>query len=139
MELPHNRRLIIPCAELIRFYFGSSSNLVTKLFLPPLSRDVLYSKPHFDKATGRLTLQLATNISGVSAADIGRLHMDPVAWRAALHVGASLLKSSVTGQGAYPQAYFPFNGRTLRKQHERFVGDRTLCGGRFHFEAGTEE
>ena len=38
--------------------------------------------------------------------------MDPVAWRAAVHVGASLLKSSVTGQGAYPQAYFPFEGRT---------------------------
>jgi hypothetical protein len=112
VELPHNRRLIIPCMELIRFYFGSSSNLLTKLFLPPLSRDALYSKPHFDKATARLALQLAAGISGVSAADIGRLHMDPVAWRAALHVGASLLKSSVTGQGAYPQAYFPFEGQT---------------------------
>jgi hypothetical protein len=112
VELPHNRRLIIPCMELIRFYFGSSSNLLTKLFLPPLSRDALYSKPHFDKATGRLNLQLAAGISGVSAADIGRLHMDPVAWRAAAHVGASLLKSSVTGQGAYPQAYFPFEGQT---------------------------
>lgn len=35
VELPDNRRLIIPCVELIRFYFGSSSSLVTKLFLPP--------------------------------------------------------------------------------------------------------
>lgn len=112
VELPHSRRLIIPCMELIRFYFGSSSNLLTKLFLPPLSRDTLYSKPHFDKATGRLTLQLANNISGASAADIGRLHQDPVAWRAAAHVGTSLLKSSVTGQGAFPQAYFPFEGQT---------------------------
>jgi hypothetical protein len=73
VELPHNRRLIIPCMELIRFYFGSSSNLLTKLFLPPLSRDALYSKPHFDKATGRLTLQLPAGISGVSSVDIGRL------------------------------------------------------------------
>lgn len=95
VELSHNRRLIIPCMELIRFYFGSSSNLLTKLFLPPLSRDALYSKPHFNKATGRLTLQLAAGISGVSAADIGRIHMDPVAWRAAAHIGASLLKASV--------------------------------------------
>jgi hypothetical protein len=112
VELSHNRQLIIPCMELIRFYFGSSSNLLTKLFLPPLNRDALYSKPHFDKFTGRLSLQLATNISGVSAADIGRLHMDPTAWRAAAYVGASLLKASVSGQGAYPQAYFPFEGRT---------------------------
>lgn len=112
VELPYNRRLIIPCMELIRFYFGSSSALLTKLFLPPLSRNALYSKPHFDKTAGRLTLQLAAGIPGVSAADIGRLHIDPVAWRAAAHVGASLLKSSVTGQGAYPQAYFPFEGQT---------------------------
>ncbi|WP_025917411.1 hypothetical protein [Herminiimonas sp. CN] len=63
VELPQNRRLIIPCMELIRFYFGSSSNLLTKLFLPPLSRDTLYSKPHFDKTSGRLTLQLAADTS----------------------------------------------------------------------------
>lgn len=112
VELLPNRRLIIPCMELIRFYFGSSSNLLTKLFLPPLSRDELYSKPHFDKSSGRLSLQLAAGISGVSAADIGRMHMDPYAWRSAVHVGASLLKGSVSGQGAYPQCYFPFEGKT---------------------------
>jgi hypothetical protein len=112
VELQENRRLIIPCMELIRFYFGSSSNLLTKLFLPPLVRDALYSKPHFDKACGRLTLQLAIGISGLSAADIGRMQMDPQAWRSAVHVGASLLKGSVSNQGAYPQAYFPFEGQT---------------------------
>lgn len=112
VELPQNRRLIIPCMELIRFYFGSSSSLLTKLFLPPLVRDTLYSKPHFEKFSDRLTLQLAVGISGVSAADIGRMHMDPNAWRTAVHVGTSLLKGSVSGQGAYPQAYFPFEGQT---------------------------
>lgn len=112
VELPLNRQLIIPCMELIRFYFGSSSNLLTKLFLPPLVRETLYSKPHFDKSSGRLSLQLAAGISGVSAADIGRMQMDPQAWRSAVHVGASLLKGSVSGQGAYPQAYFPFEGQT---------------------------
>ncbi|WP_423043626.1 hypothetical protein [Undibacterium sp. Dicai25W] len=112
VELQENLRLIIPCMELIRFYFGSSSNLLTKLFLPPLVRDTLYNKSHFDKNSGRLTLQLAAGISGVSAADIGRIHMDPHAWRTAVHVGASLLKGSVSGQGAYPQAYFPFEGQT---------------------------
>ena len=112
VELPQNRRLIIPCMELIRFYFGSSSNLLTKLFLPPLARDTLYCKPHFDKSSGRLSLQLNAGISGVSAADIGRMHMDSHAWRTAVHVGASLLKGSVSGQGAYPQSCFPFEGQT---------------------------
>ena len=112
VDLPHNRRLIIPCMELIRFYFGSSSNLLSKLFLPPLSRDMLYSKSHYDKITGRLSLQLAANISGASAADIGRLHMDAAAWRSAAHIGASLLKASVSNQEIYPQGFFPFEGQT---------------------------
>jgi hypothetical protein len=112
IDLPLHRQLIIPCIELARFYFGSSSNLLTKLFLPPLNRDALYVKSRFHKVTGQLTLELAPNISGASAADIGRLHMDPLAWRAAAHIGTSLLKGSVAGQGAYPQTYFPFEGQT---------------------------
>lgn len=112
IELPQNRRLIVPCIELIRFYFGSSSNLLTKLFLPPLVREALYTKPHFDKTNGRLTLQLAAGISGASAADIGRMHLEPHAWRVAVHVGTSLLKRSISSQGVYPQAYFPFEGAT---------------------------
>jgi hypothetical protein len=43
VSLGDGRRLIIPCMELIRFYFGSSSGLISKLFLPPLSKDSLYS------------------------------------------------------------------------------------------------
>jgi hypothetical protein len=112
VELPENRRLIIPCIELIRFYFGSSSSLVTKLFLPPLERKALYCNPKFDKATGRLVLELAEQISGASAADIGRLHLDPVAWRAAVHIGTSALKASLVNQHVYPQAFFPFEGNT---------------------------
>ncbi|WP_211455141.1 hypothetical protein [Collimonas antrihumi] len=112
VELPGDRRLIIPCIELIRFYFGSSSSLLTKLFLSPLERKALYSNPQFDNATGRLVLELAEKISGASAADIGRLHLDPAAWRAALHVGASALKASLAKQSVYPQAFFPFEGKT---------------------------
>src|ERR1039457_1400427 len=86
LELPDDRRLIIPCIELIRFYCGSSSSLVTALFLPPLERKTLFSNPRLDQATGRLVLELGEKMSGASAADIGRLHLDPVAWRAAMHI-----------------------------------------------------
>lgn len=112
VELPDDCRLIIPCIELIRFYFGSSSSLVAKLFVPPLERKALYSNPQFDKATGRLVLELADKISGASAADIGRMHLDPVAWHAAVHVGTSALKASLANQHVYPQAFFPFEGKT---------------------------
>lgn len=112
VELPDNRRLIIPCIELIRFYFGSSSNLITKLFLPPLERKTLYSNPQFNKATGRLFLELAERMSGAPAADIGRMHLDPVAWHAAAHIGTSALKASLAKQNVYPQMFFPFEGET---------------------------
>jgi len=63
IDLPSGRRLIIPCIELIRFYFGSSSNLLTKLVLPPLNREALYSEAHFSKINGQLTLALAEGIA----------------------------------------------------------------------------
>jgi hypothetical protein len=112
VDLPDNRRIIVPCIELIRFYFGSSSNLITKLFLPPLERKALYSNPQFDKGTGRLVLELAERMSGASAADIGRMHLDPVAWHAAVHIGMSALKASLAKQSVYPQMFFPFEGET---------------------------
>ena len=112
VDLPESRRLIIPCMEMIRFYFGSSNGLVTKLFLPPLARNSLYEEAVFDSRSGRLFLELAEKMSGASAADIGRLYLDPIAWRSAAHVGASLLKASVVNQAIYPQAFFPFEGKT---------------------------
>lgn len=110
--LADGRRLIVPCLELIRFYFGSSSELIKKLFLPPLQRKDLYLDSKFNPLTKRLVLDLAERISGASAADIGRMHLDPVAWRAALYIGTSALKASVSGQTIYPQGFFPFEGET---------------------------
>lgn len=110
--LQDGRRMIIPCIELIRFYFGSSSELIKRLFLPPLQRQDLYLDSRFNPLTQRLVIDLAEKISGTSAADIGRMHLDPVAWRAALHIGTSALRASVSGRTVYPQGFFPFEGET---------------------------
>jgi hypothetical protein len=112
VSLGDGRRLIIPCMELIRFDFGSSSGLISKLFLPPLSKDALYSDAKFDRASGRLTIKLADKISGASASDIGRLFLNSHAWRSAVAVGTSLLKGAAAGQQIFPQAFFPFEGTT---------------------------
>jgi hypothetical protein len=86
--------------------------LITKLCLPPLTREALYTRAEYNKASGRLVLELAERVSGASAADIGRLYLDKIAWQAALHVGTSALKASLASQQAYPQALFPFQGDT---------------------------
>lgn len=112
VQLHQGRRMIIPCVELVRFYFGSSSNLLSKLFLPPLKRESLFSSAMLDPKTRKLQIDLAERMSGTSAADIGRISMDPVAAHAARIVGASCLRASTAGQFIYPQALFPFDGST---------------------------
>ena len=112
VHLPNERRLIIPCMELARFYFGSSSGLFSKLFLPPLFRDALFSSASLDPYSRRLQIDLAEKMSGASAADIGRIALDPIAARAARIVGNSCLRASTAGLPIYPQARFPFEGKT---------------------------
>lgn len=112
VQLRENRRMIIPCLELVRFYFGSSSNLLSKLFLPPLKRESLFSSAMLDPKTRKLQIDLAERMSGASAADISRIAMNPVATHAARIIGASCLRASTSGQLIYPQAIFPFEGTT---------------------------
>lgn len=112
LSLPDGRRIIVPCMELIRFYFGSSSSLLTALFLPPLQRDTLYTQARFDSKTRQLVLKLAAQISGASASDIGRLYLCKEAWHAAMAIGTSILKASTAGHAIYPQCFFPFEGIT---------------------------
>lgn len=112
VELADNRRIIVPGVELIRFYFGSSSNLIAKLFQPPLERESLYNNAQYDKSSGRLTLELADHISGASAADIARIHQSKTAWHSAAQIGTSILSASVNKQEIHPQGLFPFEGFT---------------------------
>ncbi|WP_397389837.1 hypothetical protein [Polynucleobacter sp.] len=112
VELPAGKRLIIPCIEIARFYFGSSSKFFTQLFLPPLTRQSLYSNPVYESKLGRLTIDLANGISGRSTADIGRLCRDPIAWKSAVRIGTSMLDKSRSGQPCHIQTIFPFEGKT---------------------------
>nr|CBA32511.1 hypothetical protein Csp_D32510 [Curvibacter putative symbiont of Hydra magnipapillata] len=111
-RLPGSKLLVIPCAELIRFYFGSSSKLLGRLFTPPLRRESLYLFDSLRPRSGRLVLQLGPGMSGYSAADIGRIARSNDAWHAAATIGTSLLRGSTRRQRAYPYTHFPFQGAT---------------------------
>ena len=112
-SLPDGRRLIVPCVELIRFYFGSSSSLLRQIFSTQLRRENLYSEDRYDHKSGLLSFKLGHGMSGRSASDIGRLRLDPVAWRAATMVSVSMLKAKSTGEPAFVQSFFPFEGNTF--------------------------
>ncbi|WP_265421880.1 hypothetical protein [Aeromonas salmonicida] len=104
-------QILIPCMELIRFYFGSSSSLLSTLFRPMLSRTSL-ARQYIKRTDGSVYLRLAEGISGASAADIARILYSPAAWRAATLIGKSALQCSSMGERIYPKCTFPFEGVT---------------------------
>jgi len=112
VNLPDGRRLIVPCIEIIRFYFGSSSDLLTRLFNPLLKREHLYVYNGWDIALQTLTLHLAAGIRGTSAADVARIATSTVAWRTARSISVSCARASAAGRDAYPAMTFPFEGTT---------------------------
>lgn len=110
VSLGGQRRLLVPCAEIIRFYFGSSSNFLQRLFTAPLRQESFWTHKHFNSATRHLHLVLANRLSGLSAPDIGRIAESKFAWRAAAGIYASCQKATATGHPAYPYTGFPFEG-----------------------------
>lgn len=112
VSLSDDCQLVIPCAELIRFYFGSSSELLNLLFRPGLSRDWLYTSRVFNPSKGFMRLTLSDHVHPRSATDIGRIAGSHTAWHAANLCHTSCLKSMATGGAPYPQAVFPFEGET---------------------------
>lgn len=121
VDLADGRMLVIPAMELIRFYFGSSSSLLSKLFKPPLQRDSLYKEGKLNPQTGYMSMQLAEGINRASAEDIARIAGDRHAWTAALCVGASCLKASVRNEEVHPIARFPFVGSTDLQVHGQWL------------------
>ena len=121
VELPQGKRLLIPCLELIRFYFGSSSNLLGRLFKGPLQEAQLWRTKQLDTASQHLHLELAPYLSGASAADIGRIALDKNAWHSAAGIYSSCVKATSQQQQAYPYTHFPFCGRTTLMATGRWV------------------
>lgn len=121
VTLPDGRLLVIPAMELIRFYFGASSKLLSTLFRTDLKRDLLYERVNMDDTTGDMFLDLAVGMPCASASDIARIAGNPNAWAAALYVGLSCLKGSVEKKVAFPAAKFPFRGRTDLQVHGQWL------------------
>jgi hypothetical protein len=87
VALPNDRFLVVPCMELVRFYFGSSSELISHLFAPPLTRSKLHHKS-FVTRNGFMSLEHAERIPRASAEDIARIVGSDTAWKAAALVSS---------------------------------------------------
>lgn len=112
ITIPNDKRIIIPCIELIRFYFGSSSKLLHLLFTRKISTEDFWKSSNFNNSSGHLHLKLAENLSGMSASDIGRMALDNNAWRAARLIFDTCMAASTAREPIYPFTGFPFIGET---------------------------
>lgn len=123
VALPDGKRLVVPCMELIRFYFGSSSALLSRLFIPPIEKQYLFTRMEQSISGVRMELDLADGIPRASAADVGRIAGGHAAWRAAKSISTSCSRSSAAGRDAYPLTRFPFEGRTDLVASGQWVGE----------------
>lgn len=111
VALGSDAHLVIPSMELIRFYFGSSSKLVSTLFSVPFQEEKLWVDAKKDEH-GTAHIGLASGISGYSATDVARIAFNVVALRAAKLIGHSCVIASAAKERAYPKMFFPFVGET---------------------------
>jgi len=114
ISLAEETRLIIPVPELIRFYFGSSSTFLGRLFQGPFQEERFWTRAEFHK-NGVAELGLAKGIAGASAHDVARIALDPIALHAAKLISNSLMAPSGPDERAYPKTVFPFIGKTRLK------------------------
>lgn len=112
ITLPDERQIVIPCLELIRFYFGSSSKFLHLLFTKKIEHSDFWKNFHFNDNTKRLYLKLAEELIGTSAQDIGRIARDSNAWKSARLIYSSCMVSTLAKERIYPYTYFPFEGET---------------------------
>ncbi|MBM5573004.1 MULTISPECIES: hypothetical protein [Deefgea] len=126
IQISEQRKIIIPCWELVRFYFGTSGKVLERLVKPNLSKNQLFTNVSYFAPRGHLCIKLAPGIKGFSASDVGRLALSENAWNAALRVSASCLKASISGEPIYPHTSFPFEGNTTLSASGRWIrhGDR---------------
>lgn len=111
VSLEGGKVLIIPAMETIRFYFGSSSGLLSRLFKAPFKEDRLWVKADMDEKRAA-EIELAEGLSGASAQDVARIAFSKPALHAAKTISSSLLTPSSHGGLVYPKSHFPFYGRT---------------------------
>ena len=116
---------------MLRFYFGSSSNLLKQIVRNYFTPQNVWQDYEFDNQTGHLKITLASGISGASAADIGRIITDKSAFDAVSLISKTITTAIANREKAYIKMPFPFIGKsklqvqgqwhTFEGMKERFI------------------
>lgn len=111
VQIDETTLLLVPCIELIRFYFGSSGALLSRLFSGAVAGKNLYDSATIN-SKGIAHVKLSKGIPGVAAATVARIALDHHAARAANWIIKSGVSAAANGAHYYPATTFPFEGKT---------------------------
>ena len=105
-------KIVIPAMELIRFYFGSSGDLIARIFDVPFESAKFWNVALTGVGGINPKIDLASGISCRSASTVGRIAFSRPAQSAVELIGKSCIAGSANGPKIYPKAVFPFEGKT---------------------------
>lgn len=144
VKVSSNTTLVVPCMELIRFYFGASGSLLKRLFSGVSGMNQLYTRATINPVTKRANLDLADGLHGESATTVGRIAFDAYAKSAGRWIVNSGVAASANGEKYYPKTTFPFRGKTnlvaegrwiTQADHRVFLAERLIsCTHPFPFD-----
>lgn len=122
IELPDGTLLLIPHWEIIRFYFGSSSQLIETLFdVRKTIEDLVDSKRCREPTDGHAHLHLRAHLPYNSAEDVSRIYFCPKGRQAFNVLRNSLSAQAANGEAVFPKTVLPVSKSTNLIVKGRFI------------------
>lgn len=112
MRLGQDSMMIVPCMELIRFYFGSSGMLLARILASANGVDGLFTHANLNPISKVANLTLASGVSGFAATTIARVAFDTTAASALRWIASSGTSAAANKRPYYPKTKFPFIGKS---------------------------
>lgn len=113
--------VLIPMAEIVRFYYATSTDLAHALFSGVFRHDlhslINTAESGFVKAEDNCVLKLRQHLADEDGWIIGRILNSEEAWHGATLLHDTLVKESVNHRRVHMETSFPFSGATNLTAH----------------------
>lgn len=136
-----SRKIYVPCTEILRFYYGSSSGLLKAIFRADEPEKSLYNPKNTSiSAYGVHTVHLRKGIYDIDAPFVARIAFDEYAKRRFSEFHSLTFIEQIDSVNKYPICLPPVRGRLNWKVqgqplgHDLIVTRINQCGGGFPFE-----
>lgn len=104
--------IVVPCMELVRFYFGASSSLLKAVFSGALAKRDFLQGSSINRITGDANVMLPEGVGSTAAPAIARVAFDNFAEQALDMLIRSGVMASIDSRKWYPKMGFPLRGKT---------------------------